>query len=449
MNINPDGTGTFIAYLKGSNNAIVLHVTINTNGFFTVSGAKGQSADQPTHVETRVVTDTVSGTIASGQVTGLADGLTLSGILDPVGGPDTSVAGYYTATALYSGTSTTYTIVGPSGETVAVIVAPTSSDSATGTTSASGQFTATTAAGSTLALSVDGQTLTESLTLPGSSTPIAGSGLSANIARTSRLINLSVRGNVGTGPNILIAGFVTGGTGSKSILVRGIGPTLSSFGVTGTLAAPQLTLFDSSGASILSNSGWGGSTTLSQTFSQLGAFALPATSADSAILQTLGAGSYTAQLSGSGGTSGIGLTELYDADTGFPSARLINISARGQVGTGGNILIAGFVISGNSTETVLLRGVGPTLSQFNLSGALAAPQLTLFDSTGKKIDSSTTWGGSSALSSVFTQVGAFSLPSTSADSVLLENLPPGSYTVQLSGVSGATGTALIEVYEVP
>jgi hypothetical protein len=215
------------------------------------------------------------------------------------------------------------------------------------------------------------------------------------------------------------------------------------------LATPQLNLFNSSGTSIFTNAGWGGSTTLSQAFSQVGAFALSATSADSAILQSLGAGAYTAQLSGVGGTTGVGLTELYDADTGLPSMRLINISARGQVGTGGNILIAGFVISGNTSETVLLRGIGPSLAQFNLTGVLSNPQISLFDSTGKQIDSNTVWGGSSTLSTTFSQVGAFSIPSTSADSALLENLPPGSYTVHLSGASNATGMGLIEVYEVP
>jgi hypothetical protein len=119
------------------------------------------------------------------------------------------------------------------------------------------------------------------------------------------------------------------------------------------------------------------------------------------------------------------------------------------VGSGANVLIAGFVVTGTANETVLLRGVGPSLSQFGLTGVLATPKITLYNSSGAMVDTNTVWGGSSSLASTFTQVGAFALPAGSADSVLLETLAPGAYTVELSGVSGATGIALIEVYEVP
>jgi hypothetical protein len=253
---------------------------------------------------------------------------------------------------------------------------------------------------------------------------------------------------VGTGANILIDGFVTSGAGTDSIVLRGVGPTLSTFNVPGPLATPQLTLFNAQGTPLDSVTSWGGSATLAQAFIQVGAFALPPGSADSAMLQVLPSGAYTVQLAGTGGATGVALTELYDDNPALSTARLINISARGQVGTGADILIAGFAISGNSPETVLIRGIGPSLAQFGLGGLLAAPQLALFDSGGRMLDSNSGWGGSGALSAAFTQVGAFPIPANSTDAALLENLPPGTYTVELSGAQGGKGVALVEVYEV-
>ena len=264
----------------------------------------------------------------------------------------------------------------------------------------------------------------------------------------SRIINLSARSTVGTGGNILIAGFVLNGTGTKQVLLRGVGPTLAQFGVTQALAQPHLALISSAGATLAANSIWGGGPTLTDAFVQVGAFALPGGSDDAALLQPLGAGSYTAQLSGLSSTTGVGLAEIYDADTGTPTARLINISARANVGTASNILIAGFVISGNTPETVLIRGIGPTLSQFGVTGSLATPQLVLYDSDNNTLESNSGWGGTAPLTQAFAEVGAFSLTSKSADAAMLVTLPPGAYTAEVSGVGGATGVGLAEIYEV-
>ncbi|MGA2693981.1 MAG: hypothetical protein ABSF76_16580 [Opitutaceae bacterium] len=279
-------------------------------------------------------------------------------------------------------------------------------------------------------------------------TGTGGVVVQSGAANPSRIINLSSRATVGTGGNILIAGFVINGSGTKQILLRGVGPTLSEFGVSQALQASSLALVSPSGATLDTNSAWGGGTTLAEAFVQVGAFSLPAKSADAALLLPLGASNYTAQLSGVAGGTGIGLAEIYDADTGTPTARLINISARASVGTGSNILIAGFVISGNTPETVLIRGVGPALTQFGVAGALAKPQLALYDSGNNTLQANTGWGGGANLSQVFTQVGAFSLPAGSADSAILVTLPPGAYTAEVSGVNSSTGVALAEIYEV-
>jgi hypothetical protein len=267
----------------------------------------------------------------------------------------------------------------------------------------------------------------------------------------SHLINVSARGYSGTGPQTLIVGFVVGGSGSENALVRAVGPTLSEFGVTGVLADPQLSLFSStSGAEVGSNDNWGGSATLAAAFSQAGAFALPANSLDSAVLTSVQPGPYTAEVNGANGSTGIVLLEAYDADTtSTPTAHFINVSARGFAGTGAQMLTVGFVVAGGSSETVLIRGVGPTLASFGVTGAMASPQLSVTDSSGNVLASNQGWGGTAALEAAFDSASAFSLPTTSDDAAVLVTLPPGSYTAQVSGANGTTGIALVELYEMP
>jgi sugar lactone lactonase YvrE len=265
----------------------------------------------------------------------------------------------------------------------------------------------------------------------------------------ARIINLSIRSYVGTGASLVTVGFAISGTSSKQLLIRADGPTLASFGVGGVLANPSLSIFNSSQVMIDTDTAWGGSASLSNVFAALGAFALPPASADSALFLPLAGGSsYTAEVTGVNGTTGVALAELYDADSGNPPTRLINVSARALAGTGSSVLTAGFVIGGNGTETVLIRGIGPGLTQYGVSGVLATPKITLFDSSGTAIGSNTGWGGGSALASAFAQVGAFPLPAGSADSAMLVTLPSGLYTVEVVGADGSSGIALVEVYEV-
>ena len=119
-----------------------------------------------------------------------------------------------------------------------------------------------------------------------------------------------------------------------------------------------------------------------------------------------------------------------------------------MVGTGSSVMTSGFVITGNSTETVLIRAVGPTLATYGVTGVLAQPTLTVYNASGTSVASNTVWGGGSTLTSAMNQVSAFPLPAASADSAVLVTLPAGAYTVQVSGVNGATGNALVEIYEV-
>jgi len=280
--------------------------------------------------------------------------------------------------------------------------------------------------------------------------------LAFDVSNAGRLVNLSVRSNAGTGAQTLIVGFAIGGAGTsgpKPLLIRGAGPALTAFGVSGVLVDPSLSVF--SGATVVaSNDNWNGDAQIAAVAAQVGAFAFTSTaSKDAALLSSaLGSGSYTVQINGVGNATGIALAEIYDTSSGnsFTSTtpRLVNISARTQVGTGADILITGFAIGGSTSKTLLIRAVGPTLSIFGVGNPLADPKLELY-SGNSSIQSNDNWGGAPAIVNAATSVGAFPLDGSSKDAVLLVTLQPGTYSAQVSGVGNTTGVALVEIYEVP
>ena len=319
-----------------------------------------------------------------------------------------------------------------------------------------GGATTTTLTVTNTTVSMSGDVFRAQLTNPAGSSvsgsgtlTVSGSVTTGGPTGSARIINLSIRSFVGTGASAVTVGFAISGTGSKQLLIRADGPTLASFGVGGVLTNPELSVFNSASVMIDTNTVWGGGASLASVFASLGAFALPADSADSALFLSLAAGTtYTAEITGVNGSTGVALAELYDADAGNPPARLVNVSARALAGTGSAVLTAGFVIGGTGSETLLIRGIGPGLTQFGVSGILATPQLTLFNSAGEAIGSNAGWGGGSVLTAAFAQVGAFGLPAASADSALLVTLPAGTYTAEVSGANNSSGIALVEVYEV-
>ena len=259
------------------------------------------------------------------------------------------------------------------------------------------------------------------------------------VTPNSYLSNLSVRAAMAAGQT-LIVGFVVNG-GAKPMLVRAAGPVLNRYGLTGVVD-PSLTVYTGAGALVSQNDNWDAS--LATTFARLGAFAFDAASKDAALQQTIN-GPHTAQATATG--AGAILVEAYDAGPN-DTRKLVNLSARFQVGTGDNILIAGFVLSGNGTRQVLIRAVGPTLASYGVTGTLADPQFTVFDAGGTVIATNDNW--SSSLTPTFDTVGAFHLIDASKDAAMVVTLQAGkSYTVQVSGVGGTIGEALIEIYLLP
>jgi hypothetical protein len=267
---------------------------------------------------------------------------------------------------------------------------------------------------------------------------------------TSRLVNLSVRATAGTGSNSLIVGFVVDGGTTKPLLIRGIGPTLGTFGVAGALRDPSLALYTGS-ALTASNDDWmtnDNAAAIAGTSSDVGAFALPNQASDAALMATLNAGAYTAQLTSKDASSGVALVEVYDAAS-KNAAKLVNLSVRSQIGGTAEAPNVGFVIAGPTAKRVLIRAVGPTLGVFGVTDAIADPQVEIYRG-GTKIEQNDNWGGSEALSAIFSQVGAFGLSDpNSRDAVLYTVLQPGAYTVVVNGTNGSNGVGLVELYEVP
>ncbi|MDB6170478.1 MAG: Endoglucanase [Verrucomicrobia bacterium] len=295
----------------------------------------------------------------------------------------------------------------------------------------------------------------------GSSTSTLTMVIAGTAGASSRIVNFSARALSGPGDQTLIMGFVVSGN-AKGLLVRGIGPGLTPFGVQNALADPMLTLYGSSGPSAI-NDDWqtpianqpnGGpapasAALIASTTLRVGGFALPNGSKDAALLTVVDDGAHTTGLVRPNSSTGIALTEIYDTDTAL-GAKLVNVSARMNVTVGDGVLIAGLVIAGNAPKTVLIRGVGPTLTTFAVAGVLADPVIAVY-SGSTIMASNDNWetGASSPAQIVAAsaQVGAFPLVPGSRDAALLVTLQPGSYSVTVSGVNNTSGVALVEVYD--
>ncbi|HEY9155473.1 MAG TPA: hypothetical protein VIM69_10100, partial [Opitutaceae bacterium] len=285
---------------------------------------------------------------------------------------------------------------------------------------------------------------------------------SVTALNTNRMINLSSRARVsGNGERSLISGFVIGGTQPKRVLLRAVGPALATLGVSDPLTNPRLRLYDGSGHVLLENEDWSGTET-SDAMAQTGAFSLPVGSHDAAVVTTLAPGAYT-MLVLNGGQTGTVLAEVYDASA-QPSAeseRLINISSRGMVDGSGGPVIGGFVIAGNSPKKVLIRGAGPSLAAYGIHSFLADPKLKIYDGGGTVVAQNDDWEtpigvGTDQTAATAGEVGtaeqvtgAFAFSHGSKDAAVVVTLPPGAHTAVVSGPPGASGVALVEIYEMP
>jgi uncharacterized delta-60 repeat protein len=252
--------------------------------------------------------------------------------------------------------------------------------------------------------------------------------------------NLSARAHVFTGEQILIDGFIVEGSENKTVLIRGLGPSLAGFGILNFLADPTLSLFDHTATLIAANDNW-----KSMQQAQIQATGLaPSNDFEAAILATLSPGAYTAFLQGKGATTEIGLAEIYDVDPSV-NAQVTNLSARGVVGSGNDVLIGGIIIGGGPTgsvQRVLVRALGPSLGNFGVASPLANPTLSLRDANGNVIANNDNWQDSQQADIAATGKA----PPNTKESAILALLAPGNYTAVVAGKNGTTGVGLIEFY---
>jgi len=456
--VSPTGAGTLIGTLPGGTAGFVVNFTVGNSGLFTASAPELTGSDSTG--PTLNFSGSLSGSTLSGSIAGL--NLTFSLTVDPTTGASASIAGLYQSSSLQAANGSTYSVVGTQNDVFVLALAPNTVAAGTGTVNGT-SFSIQASSSVAVTGTINPTTTAVTGTITTASGTVNTSGLASATAPTDRLVNLSTLETVGSGQNMLVTGFVVGGSTSKPLLLRGIGPGLTQFGIVGTLASPTLQLFNSAGQLLATNSGWGGSTSLATLFTQVGAFSLSPTSADAAISTTLAPGAYTIQLSGAGGGTGKGLIEIYDATAEATNQyqELLNISSRGQVTGTSAPLTGGFIIVGNDSKQLLIRGVGPTLGQFGIGSALADPLLMVLDSNGNVLAENDNWGiplplsasqivaTASDITAAEATVGAFPLAAGSKDSALIITLPPGAYTVQVSGNAGGSGIALAEIYEIP
>jgi hypothetical protein len=271
----------------------------------------------------------------------------------------------------------------------------------------------------------------------GTPTPTPGPG------PASQAVNLSTRMLVQTGDNVGIGGFIITGSSPKHLLLRGIGPSLTGFGVPNALVDPVLELHGPTGFVTITDDNWRDDPT--QETGILATGIAPSNNLESAMDVTLNPGSYTAVLRGKNNASGVALVEVYDLSQ-TASAKLANLSTRAFIGVGNDLVIAGFILGGNSgNDRIVARGIGPSLTASGLPNALANPMLELRDSNGALVLADDDWQDNPAQAAELTAAGL--APTQQLESGIAATLPAGAYTVLLNGRNNGTGIGLVEVYD--
>jgi hypothetical protein len=254
------------------------------------------------------------------------------------------------------------------------------------------------------------------------------------------LSNISTRAHVGTGNDVLIAGFVATGADPKTVLSRALGPSLANAGIAAALLDPKLSLHDHTGAVIATNDDWKSTQSAIQSTGLA-----PSDDREAAIVMTLSPGAYTAIESGKNSTTGIGLIEVYDLEQSG-TAKIANISTRGSVGSGNNVMIGGLIVGGDGAGArVLVRAIGPSLATSGILDPLPNPMLQLHDANGAVIGADADWKDVQQLEIQATGLA----PGDDKEAAILATLSPGAFTAIVIGENGGTGVSLVEIYRLP
>lgn len=255
----------------------------------------------------------------------------------------------------------------------------------------------------------------------------------------SQVLQISTRGRVETGDNVMIGGFIIQGSVTKRVIVRAIGPSLGSFGVAGALANPVLELHDGTGALLQTNDDW----REMQEQEIIDTGLQPTNDRESAIVSDLAPGSYTAIVKGAGNTQGVALVEIYDLES--DNGTIANISTRARVSPGDNVMIGGFILQAPQSQPIVVRALGTSLGQFGVDGPLTDPTLSVYNASGDLIVTNDNYP-SAVNVSVIGDYGLY--PPTTLESAIYFEGVPGSYTAIVEGAKGTSGVGLVEVYGV-
>jgi phospholipase/lecithinase/hemolysin len=269
----------------------------------------------------------------------------------------------------------------------------------------------------------------------------ANDALTLPFTPPGKAVNIATRVFVDTGERVSIAGFIVIGDIAKKVLIRGIGPSLAASGVPNPLANPTLALFDQSGATLMSNDDWKTSPDATEI---MNTGIPPQNDLESAIIASLAPGQYTAALAGKDNTAGNGLIEVYDLESST-SSTLGNVSTRGYVGTGDDVMIGGVIIGSGDNPIVVIRALGPTLTVAGITEPLLDPTIELHDENGAVLAFNDNWKDGQPQSVIATQLA----PGDDRESVIVAFAPPGHYTAVLRGKDNTTGVALVEAYRIP
>nr|MBP7143151.1 hypothetical protein [Opitutaceae bacterium] len=442
LQLNADNTGVFLADSPALSRGVVARgFTIGTNGSFTFD-APGVGT-----VNGYVNGTSVSGTIGIGLVP-------FSGSIEPTDGPLVEDAGFYQGALIYTADDEIVLLVGASGNAFVAVSRSGVARGRQGTVSGDGVLALTLPDGRAVGLDIEAGLFSGTVIESGRTFEVGG--VRDTTPSATKVSNLSVRAQAGSGAATLTAGFTVSGTGTKKVLLRATGPALEAYGVTGVLADPMFTVFrQGSGGEatmLASNNDWESSVV--STAISVGAFPLPAGSKDAALVMDLPPGGYSAQIVGADGATGATLVEVYDGDApGSTGSRLSNLSLRGMGGSGDQVIVTGFIVSGNAPRRMLVRAVGPELAGFGVDGSMTNPELSLFHTTegvAAEIARNDDWSENAELvTRISGKVGAFPMSAGSRSAAVVVWLAPGTYTAHARSADNTNGIVIVEVYEVP
>lgn len=445
--VRADGTGAFLGYLRETRTVWVARsFTVGPDRRFRFPVSSNSNA---------TAGDVEGGIAADGSISATLLGRPLAAPPATTSGSTGTFVGFY-ETSETNGANLGYTIVGANGQAYTVVIGTGLAEAGNVAIDSAGNLSGSTETNALITGSVQAATGLTTTTLVRSAVAQLALTGADNEKRNDveKLVNLSTRSMIGPGGSFT-AGFVVGGDRAKPVLIRGIGPTLAAFQVPGALAAAQLEVFRGA-TSIAVGRDWSlasDAARLTATAARVGAFALPPASRDAALYLVLEPGNYSAKVTGQDGATGAALIEIYDATDGpIPRReRIVNVSTLAVAGTGAEALTAGFFVAGLVPKRLLLRGAGPALAQFGVGNVLTRPQVAVYAGTTVLVQNAgwSTSPDAAAIAAAAAQVQAFAFPAGSADAAVVVNLLPGPYSVQVSGLGGSSGTALVEVYELP